>query len=401
MDMKNIKRVIGFTLLEMLLVLAISSSLILLLVNFTSQKTEQARRDKTVLQVQQIMNAALSFYVNNSRWPITCGTPATWTSISALPVANTFSPGKGYLPPGFGTNVYGQPFQINCGTQAAADGGNFYVATSVGTYRVSNAFMIAGQLPLAYTTTAASLTGATVLPPAQDATCTTGTGPTCTTIVSSVTIPGQNLNNARSVNFAGLYYGGSCVPAPNCPPGMSPSIFVVPASVAGVSDKPTCAGPNTSPYDPVRDNCTANVYPLASFTAFARGGLDSSGVDSGGGPVGPGTNATNPPTGGGNNQPYDCNVTGSLTTASCWQTYTPPTNIPQDGTLYWRVCLAVVTQKGQVAPQKATDYTQWGKMMGQVLAITRCVPNNGSESPSGSQNVYQQNVPDGSGNFVP
>src|SRR5436853_2483458 len=90
MQIKTMRQNRGFTLIEMLLVLAISSSMILLLINFTTRKTEDARRDKTVLQIQQLMNAALSYYVNNSAWPITCGTPTAWTSIAALPATNSF-----------------------------------------------------------------------------------------------------------------------------------------------------------------------------------------------------------------------------------------------------------------------------------------------------------------------
>ena len=36
-------------------------------------------------------------------------------------------------------------------------------------------------------------------------------------VVAAVNIPGQNLNNAGAVTFAGLYYHGGCVPVPQCP----------------------------------------------------------------------------------------------------------------------------------------------------------------------------------------
>ena len=41
-------------------------------------------------------------------------------------------------------------------------------------------------------------------------------------VTAQVTTPGQNLNNARSVNFVGIYHNGACVPVPNCP-GYNPS----------------------------------------------------------------------------------------------------------------------------------------------------------------------------------
>jgi len=374
----------GFTLLEMLLVLAISSSLILLLLNFTTQKTNQARRDKTVLQVQQIMNAALSYYVNNSVWPVTCGT-STWTNIASLPNTNSFAPGQGYIPTGFGNNPYAQPYKINCSTQSNSSGGNFYVATSTGTagnnVAIGNATIVSGELPMAYVTTAGNLTAP---PPAGAA--------SGTVVVSAVAIPGQNLNNARSVNFAGVFYSGSCVPAPSCPPGMKAAIYVAPAGVSGVYDVPSCTTV-AAPFDPVTDSCSANVYPISSFTAFATG-------DASGNPVSPGT-SNNFTTGSGGGGPYDCNVTGSKQQQTCWQTYGSPPNSIMTGSaanaLYWRVCLTVRTEKGQIVLTNGNiDYTAWGKMMGQIIAFTRCVPNNGTETPGGSQNVYQQSI-----NFVP
>ncbi|MDX1901252.1 MAG: type II secretion system protein [Gammaproteobacteria bacterium] len=397
--MRTVKNDRGFTLVEMLLVLVIASSMIVLLLNYSIQKTDELRRDKTVLQVQQLMSAALSYYVNNSAWPslTTCSTtaaPVPWLSIPTLPNTDTFAPGQGYLVTGFGTNPYGKPYQINCGTQSTSDGGNFYVAMDVGGSTSTNALIIAGKLPMAYVTTPAELAAAN-FPPKQDPSC--PLGPTCTAVVASVTIPGQNLNNARSVNFANLYYSGSCVPAPNCPPGMKASILVIPAGVAGVNDNPTCTGSPLS-NDPVTDQCKANLYSMQSFTAFARGGPPN------GDPVLPGTSTNFNTSGSGG--PYDCNITsGTNKQQSCLQTYANPalgtsnTIITNDGTRYWRVCLAIVTEKGQVAPNNTpatNNYPQWGKMMGQVVAFTRCIPNNGTETPRGSQNVYEP-----TNNFVP
>lgn len=385
----------GFTLIEMLLVLTIASSIILLFLNFTTRRTDDARRDKTVLQIQQIMSAALAYYVNNSAWPITCNTTASWTAISTLPTTNSFAPGNGYLPVGFGNNAYGQPFQISCdisssnlsSTDGMSHGGNFYIATSVGSSPAINAWIIAGQLPMAYSLLPSNLTSGT-LPPPQDNTCKTASGTSCTALVASITIPGQNLNNARSVNFAGLYYSGSCVPAPNCPPGMSPSIFVVPASVSALSQQPSCSSSGTS-YDPNAENCTAELYPLSSFTAFARGKSTTDGS-----PV--------TLSGASGNGPIDCSITGTPAAQACYESYTVASKAlissTADGTKYWRVCLVIQTPAGQVYPTSSANYPyEWGKMMGQVLAITRCVPNSGNETPYGGQSVWQPNQ----SSFVP
>lgn len=387
---KKKQSAIGFTLLEMLLVLTISSSLILLLLNYTTQKTDDLRRDKTVLEIQQIQSSALSWYVNNSQWPVDCSinTSLTWATIKNL--TNSFKPGSGYLPPNFGVSPYVSDYQIACqypatGTTAGVGfGGNFYV--SIQANNVASAQVIAGRLPMSYITTATGTTPTL----AQPANCATASpNSSCTTVISSVAIPGQNLNNARSVNFTGLYYSGSCVPAPNCPPGMSPSIMVAPASVAGVYDNFTCANSGAGGvWDPVTNNCTGNLYPITSFAAFARG-------DANGNPVSPGSGSTTH-TGAGTGGPLDCSVTTSPTpTRACWQTHTVASQFTafpaSDTTKYWRVCLYINTQKGPVNVNGG-NITQWGKMSGNIIVMTRCVPNQGAENPQGSVDVFQSNV---------
>ncbi|HSW70179.1 MAG TPA: type II secretion system protein [Gammaproteobacteria bacterium] len=340
----------GVTLLEIMLVLAIASSLLVLVLNYTTQKSDELRRDKTVIQMQQILNAGMSFYVTNSFWPLKsavitdtkCGT-STWTDLSALKPY--------YLPNAFNNNPYGNSYNINCNN--STNGGGFYVYTTANS--PANAAIIAGRLPLAYRTT----TPVSSLTPSA---CTTGN--TCTVVVANVNIPGQNLNNARSVNFAGVYYSGSCVPAPNCPPNMKPDIMVMPASVSGIYDPPSCTGSDPS-------TCTATAYPLSSFTAFARG--DSSG------------NPTSTAA------PFDCTYTQTASTEACLLTGSSFI-MPTDGTRYWRVCLAVITEKGIAFPSSAAVENQHGKLMGSVVAITRCVPNNGGEVPSGSIDVWQNNT---------
>src|SRR3990167_329258 len=246
----------GFTLLEVLLVLAIASSLIVLMLKYTTQKSDELRRDKTVLQMQQILNAGLSYYVNNSFWPML---GATINNISGLCGTGNWNPlntlQPNYLPTTLQNNSYGNPFFINCGNMA--NGGNFYVRTTANT--VANARVIAGRLPLAFITNAA---GWATNPPSQPAVCAAG-GAGCNVVVTTVTIPGQNLNNARSVNFAGVYYHGGCVPAPNCPPNMSPSIIVAPISVSGMLA-------STPPTNCTTDPTTCQniqAFPISSFTA--------------------------------------------------------------------------------------------------------------------------------------
>jgi len=356
----------GFSLLEVLLVLAIASSLIVLMLNYTTQRSDELRRDKTVLQMQQILNAGMSYYLNQSRWPlpstITCGvTPWPNLTASALPPY--------YIPKTLLNNPYANSYNINCNTAAA--GGGFFVYTTANS--AANAAVIAGRLPLAFITTPGSINAAP--PITQPPECRTAPFTGCTVVVASVNIPGQNLNNARSVNFAGVYYSGSCVPAPNCPPGMKPNIIVAPTSVSGINDPPKC-DTNEAPFNIT--GCRGNVNPVSSFTAFARG-------DKNGSPIDPNTPG-----------PLDCKIPKASVEQAvpkqCWQTDQIP--FPADEkTLYWRVCLTVTTDRGVVYPtvQNGSFPAQHGKMMGSIIAITRCVPNKGIENPSGSINVWQQN----------
>ncbi len=317
----NVKTVqhktMGVTLLEVLLVLAIASSLLVLMLNYSTQKSDELRRDKTVVQVQQILNAGMSFYLSNSYWPLagatitspSCDT-TTWTNLTILQ--------PNYIPNTV-TQPYGFSYLINCSST-----GGFYVY--IKTNNATNAAIIAGRLPMAY-----RAADKTSFPPTA---CTSGTN--CTYVVASVSIPGQNLNNARSVNFAARYYSGSCVPAPNCPPNMSPSILVMPAAVAGTIDLPTCTktfhclNPPSCTIGNNIFNCTGNTYPVTDFMAYATG-------DASGNPVAPDTG------------PYGCQTN----TASACMLLQHGTMITPDGTKYWRVCLSVGTQKGKVSPAAA------------------------------------------------
>lgn len=350
-EMKTLQsKVKGVTLLEVLLVLAIASSLLVMMLNYTTQKASESRRDKTVLQIQQILNAAMSFYLNNSYWPLDGATAANtncdqakWSKIPS----DFLQPN--YLPKTLLTNPYQSNYQFTCNKT-----GTFFVTTA--TKDETDAAIIAGRLPMGYR----SDTIADGAVPPVACTSTSSTGTKCVNIVASVNIPGQNLNNARSVNFASVYYSGSCVPAPNCPPYMRPDIMVMPAAVTGINAPPTCSG----------GTCSGPIYPLNSFTAYARGG-DASGT------------AASPSPG-----PFSCQQNVSQTCKLNQAGDPIPTT---DGSKYWRVCLSVNTEMGKVDPGSSgsSSSIDQGKMMGSLIAITRCVPNMGAESPSGSIDVYQ------------
>lgn len=331
----------GFTLIEMLLVLVIASMIIFMATGYIQEKTLASRIDRASLQMQQILNASLSYYVTNGFWP---------TSLACLQGSGGAGCTLAYLPPATILNPWGQTYTIVAPTSGGTPPNIMYVYSSVtaGTGSTSGvataaANIITGKLPLAYTT---SKNGNPPPPPSSGgAACTNAT--TKCYVVASVNIPGQNLNNAPSVNFAGVYRHGGCVPVPSCPVDskgntMTAEIVVVPVSVSGVND----ANSN-------------NLYPITSFTGYAKG---------------PAAN------------PAAC--TGG-TAVNC-QAQNPVANAT-----YWRACMQVVTSKGDVSKTNTGGFNSnsfpksypWGGNV-SLMAITRCAIKN---EPSGSTlNVFSQ-----------
>jgi hypothetical protein len=236
-----------------------------------------------------------------------------------------------FLPSGTIKNPWGQTFSVGANTTGTSPGSEFSVCTTIiGQQAYSAATVIAGRLPMA-----SAIDGTVSCPTASTTACTAGSS-TCT-VVSSVNIPGQNLNNARSINFAGLYHNSACVPAPVCPSNMIPSIMAVPVSVSGMNDG------------------ISTVYPISSFTAYVRG------ADANGNP---------------GQFPASCSDASSY--PACYADMPPPptpyTGLPTGK--YWRVCLRIITEKGLLT------YSSTTKDAGIVLVLTRCSPANEYTTPS-------------------
>lgn len=161
--------------------------------------------------------------------------------------------------------------------------------------------------------------------------------------------PGQNLNNARSVNFGSVYSSGQLVPVPTCPTGMTPQIFAVPISVSGVNDVTVGSSPT--------------VYPISSFTAYAT--APSDGISC--------PDVCRPASAGSGGAKDNC---ASATVGGI-------------NKKYWRVCLAVTTEKGQVSITESDQADT--KFLGSILAVTRCAPGSPTiTEPVGSVfQVYQ------------
>ncbi len=344
----------GFTLLEMLLVMAIATSILVAIMNYTTQRNDELRRDRGVMQIQQILNAGLAYYVNNSSWPTRS---STGTAVSDLSLLQGDASLPHYLPTSALLNnipnPWAQPYTIGADMTGS---GVFYVCSVVnGKTAYTSSAIIAGRLPMAQVidSTSAGAAPAPCAPPVSPSPCLVSS--TACTVISSVNIPGQNLNNARAVNFSGLYHPGACVPAPTCPGGMTPQIMVVPVSVNGV-------------------NSPTSAFPITGFTAYATTGQ-------GGAP---------------SVTPSVCNTTLN-NNQSC-----PDTD---NVTKMWRVCLRVDTLAGVVSgantttsianPVAAPTITNpnWA-MQVSVMALTRCMPTNEQTTFSVYGNTF--NVPGGS-----
>lgn len=318
----------GVTLIEILLVLVIISAIIWGSMTYVQQKALQTRIDKTSIQMQQILNAGLAYYVANGKWPISLdclkGDTTAGTNCSLI-----------YLPENLINNAWGDPYVV------ANSNSLFYVhsniistATTANGTAFAIASTLAGVLPLSYVT----LPTQTVPPTGTTTPPCTATDSSCM-VVASVNIPGENLNRAGAVNFAGLYHHGACVPVPTCPVDMTgahalrPQIMVVPVSINGINI----------------EGGADRMFPLTSFTAYATGP------------------SSNPPSCGppNNDRPV------------CAGTEDPGVSRPASGQ-YWRACAQVITELGDVAQ---TNAKEWG-IKTTLMAITRCAI---SGEPAGSK----------------
>lgn len=330
-------KVRGFTLLEMLLVLVIISSVLVMFVGYTMRKSQENLIDKMVMTTQQLLSANLAYYNDHGAWTgCTYGNGCFFMSGDDLPILK-----EGYLPDQNYTTLWFAGTDKNDTfiqfTEPTLKDRNFTICIPIGAGSASRgiAETIASRLPLGRTTQTRNDTDfcgeKMTLVPCDDPAL------PCR-VVTTISVPGQNLNNARSVNFGGIYHNGACVPVPECPDGMDPQIFVSPVSVSGLSE-----GLNLG-------SSSGEVVPLTSFTAYIKPIADTSQIAG----------------------PEACTTT---TNEACYKD-NANTLLPEGK--YWRVCLDIVTEKGQLSG------TKWVKESGSVAAITRCVPKGPPGEPTGS-----------------
>lgn len=314
----------GFTLIEMLLVLVIMSGIIYIGAGYLQQRTLSLRIDRTSGQMQQILNAGMSYYINSNN---------TWPGTGALDGTNVLQTG-GYLPLSMPSPWNGVAYNVYSTST------NLYVSVKMPTTTltsVSIAKTIAGTLPLAFTD--------------QDGSATTSATPCATGsacyVIASVNIPSQKLGNAEQVSFAGLYHSGACVPAPTCPNGFIAQAFAVPVAVNAYFEAPAGSSSPCTASD--KSGCIMTYYPLSGYTAYTTSD----------------TPVDYPTT-----KPINCG-TGSTTTGNCYTDYNNTDQVSSGK--YWRVCISVTTGSGPVNP--IGDFQNpWGQLTGTVMVMTRCQP---------------------------
>jgi len=347
----------GITLLTLLLLMAImGGTLFFALSKMNTQKAEEIRYTRTILQMSQILNGALAYYIKNGRWP---------DSIDQLRGIYLPSPGVVF------NNGWGNPFFIKKTSRL------LYVYTDV--LNPAQAAMVAGKLPQSFISTAAGVSQNPPTPglcsrseiPAKD----------CQFAVASVNSPGQNLNNATAINYMNIYHNGACVPAPECPVdangvAMKPEIMVIPVAVSGVRNRPdSTKGADCKLVAGGYYECAnLEAYPMNSFTARAIGAADGSPVDLGAA-----------------GKIQDCDPSAPAPAKQvCYKDMVPRTDMANWPKItsgkYWRVCVATNTSEGSVQPSylpvgAGVFSSAWGVAAGAVIAITHCVVNN---EPRGS-----------------
>lgn len=317
-------RVKGFTLVETLLVMVVVSVLLVMSIKYSQQKVLNMQIDRAALQMQQILNAGLAYYVNHGTFP---------ADLSILQTEN-------YLPTGTIASPWGGSGYSVTSTNTMLTV-KLVLPTGLGAGSTNIAQILVGKLPMANVVSyQAAVPGGQPPPghawceaPADPIPCLPGSPEIPAGISASVNLPGQDLNNATAVNFAGVFHHGGCIPVPNCPADatgtvLTPQVFVVPVSVSGLADV----------------GSLTNAYPISSFTAYAKGPAAQGEL-----PV--------------------CDGQNMSSGEACG--FSPSGN-------FWRACLNIITERGNV---NGVNMTLWGQNV-TLAAFTRCaVSTESSGSP--------------------
>jgi prepilin-type N-terminal cleavage/methylation domain-containing protein len=339
MKIDKIKKITGFTMMEILLVMVIISILFFMAANYMQQRLRDERINRTVIQMQQVINGALNYYAEKKDWPVV---PGTWTSSSFLQDA-------GYIT----ADTYNGPWPKSpwwahprssyiLGMDAEKKKLIIFTYIGVGNQAVINSQILAGKIPSAQS-------------------CSNPNADCYFTV--TIPIPGQNLINATGVHYIGMVHSGACIKAPLCPSSsMEPMIMVIPSSVFGITKQPTGSAPDCTENNLY--GCSFNSFPITAYVGYATAltaALTTSGQQI---------------------SPIQCGTTATQQTCVSDSGNTPITG--NAGDRYWRVCIGIDTSNGRVSP--TTNI--WGQLTGTVLVFTRCSPTTENNKNSGF-NVYQ------------
>jgi len=244
----------GFTLMELLFVIAIISVIAMAGMSFVQQRAQETKIEKSVLQIQQLLQAGMAYYIDNGCWPIKgAPQPPGCKAVNPPP----FEGDNGYIPVGGTVNPWNKTYSWGRTNNL------FWVA--VDSTSDSIAQRIAGKLP-----------NATTQKTTQDCTATT----TDSCVYAQTTIPAQVSGNPpifvaahgflKYITFLqdtttdpNWYYAQSQKTSPavnNCPPGYSPGIDVTTGAYEFVDN----AGNNPTPQFPLA------IYPVARLSSSSQ-----------------------------------------------------------------------------------------------------------------------------------
>lgn len=182
----------GFTLIELLFVIAIISVIAAAGMSIVKQRAQEAKVEKCALQMQQMLQAGMAYYVDNNCWPheAKCASGAPDFATHYIPVGTTINP-------------WGE--QLNY-QYTATPGSRFQVTTKAPNNSIAQ--RVAGMLPNAEV----------------DKT-------DVTKIITETTIPGQVTGETNVyVAKVGLTSGGA-VTGFSCPTGYKSAIYFSPHSL--------------------------------------------------------------------------------------------------------------------------------------------------------------------------
>ena len=208
---KHISKQRGFTLIELMLVLAVVIAMSIIGLAAYQQQILNRRVEKTSLQMQIILQAGLDYYANTGNWP-TASSPGS-------SIITTLQNG-GYITSSLTDNPWGEPYTAAVITNPTSNVTLFQVSSTVpvtmepGSSLATNiARMIAGHLPMASSTTDSNNDGivnAQVNSPGG------GVGPNA---------PKTIIQDVETISMADV--PGTQVQIPqNCPAGYTPAIDV-------------------------------------------------------------------------------------------------------------------------------------------------------------------------------